>query len=69
MASSAKPLVGVLLCGDVVEPQRRKLVGEAQQIEFLSGHSSIQTTERYLGSEQDLILVRSKTSLLLYTII
>jgi hypothetical protein len=32
----------------------RKLVGEAQQITFLLGHSFIQTTERYLGSEQDL---------------
>jgi hypothetical protein len=61
--------VGILLCGDVVELQRRKLVGEAQQVKFLLGHSSIQITERYLGSEQDLILVRSKTSLLLYTII
>jgi hypothetical protein len=34
----------------------RKLVGEAQQIRFLLGHSSIQTTERYLGSEQDLVV-------------
>ena len=28
--------------------------GELEQIQFLSGHESILTTERYLGSEQDL---------------
>ena len=32
----------------------RKNGGELEQIKFLLGHSSIQTTERYLGSEQDL---------------
>jgi integrase len=32
----------------------RKNGGKLEQIAFLLGHSSIQTTERYLGSEQEL---------------
>jgi integrase len=32
----------------------RKSGGELEQIKFMLGHSSIQTTERYLGSEQDI---------------
>ncbi len=32
----------------------RKSGGNLEQIKFLLGHSSIQTTERYLGSEQEI---------------
>jgi integrase len=32
----------------------RKNGGDLEQIKFLLGHSSIQTTERYLGSQQEL---------------
>jgi site-specific recombinase XerD len=30
--------------------------GDLEQIKFLPGHSSIQTTERYLGSEQEIVV-------------
>jgi integrase len=34
----------------------RKSGGDLEQIRFLLGHSSIQTTERYLGSEQEIAI-------------
>ena len=34
----------------------RKAGGDLEQIKFLLGHSSIQTTERYLGAEQEIAI-------------
>jgi integrase len=33
----------------------RKRGGDLEQIKFLLGHASIQTTERHLGAEQDFV--------------
>ncbi len=40
----------------------RKSGGDLEQIKFLLGHSSIQTTERYLGSEQEIAVAVNDTS-------
>ena len=32
----------------------KKLGGELEQIQFLLGHASVQTTERYIGCKQNL---------------
>jgi integrase len=39
----------------------RRNGGDLEQIKFLRGHSSIQTTERYLGSEQEIAVAVNDT--------
>ena len=34
---------------------RRAAGGELEQLQLLPGHASVQTTERYLGTKQDLV--------------
>jgi site-specific recombinase XerD len=55
-------VVGAGLSGDIAPHDLRRTTaklcraagGELEQIQLLLGHSSVQTTERYLGTEQDL---------------
>jgi site-specific recombinase XerD len=46
---SARPALHRCTCANLC----RKSGGDLEQIKFLLGHSSIQTTERYLGPEQE----------------
>ena len=39
----------------VLEEFGPRLGGELEQIQLLLGHASVQTTERYLGTKQDLV--------------
>ena len=42
------------ICGGTCTKLCREAGGDLEQIKFVLGHSSIQTTERYLGSEQEI---------------
>ena len=42
-------------CDEVARKMCRAAGGELEQIQLLLGHASVQTTERYLGTKQDLV--------------
>ena len=42
-------------CRRMCAKLRRAADGELEQIQMLLGHASVQTTERYLGTKQDLV--------------
>src|SRR6202049_3304261 len=44
-----------VLLGGSREEACRAAGGELEQIQLLLGHASVQTTERYLGTKQDLV--------------
>ena len=48
-------LVRLALMSAQFGDHRRAAGGELEQIQLLLGHASVQTTERYLGTKQDLV--------------
>jgi hypothetical protein len=44
-----------VICEELAPSCVEKPGGELEQIQFLLGHASIQTTERCLGNKQDLV--------------
>jgi hypothetical protein len=50
-----RPVFRGLLLMTFVAHARRAAGGELEQIQLLLGHASSQTTERYLGTKQDLV--------------
>jgi len=44
-----------MIVEDLVRSCAAPRVGRLEQIQLLPGHASVQTTERYLGTKQDLV--------------